>query len=71
MLDAHTGHDRCEHVFSINCRALLTCSTDAAGARECVRFLPPLNVKATEIDEALERLEGSLQEVFKSDSKTS
>jgi acetylornithine/succinyldiaminopimelate/putrescine aminotransferase len=41
-----------------------------AGARECVRFLPPLNVKAAEIDEALEKLEGSLQEVFKSDSKT-
>jgi len=42
----------------------------SAGARECVRFLPPLNVKAAEIDEALEKLEGSLQEVFKSDSKT-
>ncbi|DBA97194.1 hypothetical protein WJX77_010196 [Trebouxia sp. C0004] len=41
-----------------------------AGARECIRFLPPLNVKAAEIDEALEKLEGSLQEVFKSDSKT-
>lgn len=38
--------------------------SDCAGARECVRFLPPLNVKANEIDEALEKLEGSLQEVF-------
>ena len=41
------------------------------GARECIRFLPPLNVKASEIDEALEKLEGSLQEVFSKDSKTS
>ena len=42
-----------------------------AGARESIRFLPPLNVKANEIDEALEKLEGVLQEVFSSDSKTS
>jgi len=42
-----------------------------AGARECIRFLPPLNVKASEIDEALEKLEGALQEVFSNDKKTS
>ena len=41
-----------------------------AGARECIRFLPPLNVKPEEIDEALEKLEGALTEVFKSDSHT-
>lgn len=34
------------------------------GARETIRFLPPLNVKAEEIDEALSILESSLQEVF-------
>eukprot|EP00884_Botryococcus_braunii_P016731 jgi/Botrbrau1/3741/Bobra.0363s0020.1 len=35
-----------------------------AGARETVRFLPPLTVSAAEINEALEKLEGSLVQVF-------
>lgn len=35
-----------------------------AGARESVRFLPPLTVSADEINEALEKLEDSLEEVF-------
>lgn len=36
----------------------------AAGARETVRFLPPLNVKAGEIEQALGIFEGALAEVF-------
>lgn len=36
----------------------------SAGARESIRFLPPLNVSSTEIEEALHILDASLQEVF-------
>jgi 4-aminobutyrate aminotransferase len=36
----------------------------SAGARESIRFLPPLNVKESEIAEALHILEASLEEVF-------
>lgn len=35
-----------------------------AGARESIRMLPPLNVSSTEIDEALQKLELSLRDVF-------
>ena len=35
-----------------------------AGARESIRFLPPLNVSKSEIAEALKILEASLEEVF-------
>ena len=35
-----------------------------AGARESIRFLPPLNVSSSEIEEALHILDASLQEVF-------
>ena len=35
-----------------------------AGARESIRFLPPLNVKEEEIAKALGILEESLEEVF-------
>ncbi len=35
-----------------------------AGARETVRFLPPLNVSEGEIDEALDTFEKSLADVF-------
>ena len=40
------------------------------GARECVRFLPPLNIKPDEIDEALEKFEASLAEIFSNGSKS-
>eukprot|EP00775_Hariotina_reticulata_P014082 gene14082-14203_t len=35
-----------------------------AGARESIRFLPPLNVTAAEIDQGLEVFEASCKEVF-------
>ena len=35
-----------------------------AGARENVRFLPPLNVSETEVAEALHIFEESLRDVF-------
>ena len=35
-----------------------------AGARETVRFLPPLNVSASEVDEALSIFGAALQDVF-------
>lgn len=35
-----------------------------AGARESVRFLPPLNVSASEIKEALEKFEAACHQVF-------
>lgn len=35
-----------------------------AGARETIRMLPPLNVSPAEIDEALQKLELSLRDVF-------
>jgi len=37
-----------------------------AGARETIRFLPPLNVSAAEIDEALTIFEACLEEVVNS-----
>jgi 4-aminobutyrate aminotransferase len=36
----------------------------SAGAREAIRFLPPLNVSEGEIADALHILEASLEEVF-------
>ena len=36
-----------------------------AGARECVRFLPPLTVSASEVDQALDIFGQALDEVFK------
>ena len=50
---------------------MVSIAVHPAGARESIRFLPPLNVGANEIDEALEKLQGALQEVFSGDSKTS
>lgn len=38
--------------------------TLAAGARETIRFLPPLNVSEGEVDEALRIFEDSCAEVF-------
>lgn len=35
-----------------------------AGARESIRFLPPLNVSAAEIDHCLEAFEASCKDVF-------
>ena len=35
-----------------------------AGARDTIRFLPPLNISKGEIAECLAKLEGSLQDVF-------
>jgi 4-aminobutyrate aminotransferase len=35
-----------------------------AGARESIRFLPPLNVTAAEIDQGLDTFEASCKEVF-------
>ena len=35
-----------------------------AGARETVRFLPPLNVSSGEVDEALAIFEAALGDVF-------
>lgn len=35
-----------------------------AGARETIRFLPPLNVSKSEVDQALAILEGAFEDVF-------
>lgn len=35
-----------------------------AGARETIRFLPPLNVSASEVEEALNKFATACQEVF-------
>lgn len=35
-----------------------------AGARESIRFLPPLNVSASEVEEALDKFAAACQEVF-------
>ena len=37
----------------------------SAGARECVRFLPPLTVSASEVDQALDIFGQALDEVLK------
>lgn len=34
------------------------------GARECIRFLPALNVKADEVDQALSIVQQALGDVF-------
>lgn len=36
----------------------------ATGARETVRFLPPLNISADEVEEGLGLFEGALADVF-------
>ena len=43
-------------------------STAAAGARETIRFLPPLTVSAAEVDEGLAIFEQSLEDVFATDA---
>jgi 4-aminobutyrate aminotransferase len=35
-----------------------------SGARESIRFLPPLNISEAEIDTALEKFEGCCKAVF-------
>jgi 4-aminobutyrate aminotransferase len=35
-----------------------------SGARESIRFLPPLNISAQDIDMALEKFEACCKEVF-------
>jgi acetylornithine/succinyldiaminopimelate/putrescine aminotransferase len=43
---------------------LLTVSSDHVGARESIRFLPALNVKADEVDQALSIVEQACADVF-------
>jgi 4-aminobutyrate aminotransferase len=35
-----------------------------AGSRESIRFLPPLNVSASEVEEGLDKFAAACQEVF-------
>lgn len=57
-----------QHISSLQQDAplclILRSAFACAGARETVRFLPPLNVSELEVKEALRTFEEALEEVF-------